>query len=98
VRALAHLGPDQPEQQLDPEQEKRRQHHEQHREADDVEAGRATGGEELRVVLQEIEERLGYGERPEDREVQEGPGGFASEAAPTRSGGLGGAHPRFGRA
>ena len=76
VRAPAHLGPDQAEQKLDPQQEQRRQHHQQHREADDVEAGRAAGGEELRVVLQEIEERLSYRERPEDGEVQVGPGGL----------------------
>ena len=73
VRGLPHLRPDQPEQQLDRRAGRRRQHHQQHREADDVEARRAARGEELGVVLQEVEQRLCNGEGPEDREVQVAP-------------------------
>ena len=55
VGAVAHLRPDQPEQELDPEQDRRRQRHQQHGEAHDVEPGRPARSEELRVVLQEVE-------------------------------------------
>ena len=90
-------------EQLDPEQQQRRQHHEQDGEGDDVEARRAAGGEELGVVLQQVEERLGDREAPQHGQVQVGPGGLLHEAALgaalrflDRS--FGGAHPALGRA
>ena len=91
------------DEQLEREQQRRRQHHEQHREGDDVEARGAACGEELGVVLQQVEERLGDREAPQHREVEVRPGGLLHEAALGaglrllhRS--LGGAHPALGRA
>ena len=91
VRHLARLRPDQPDQQLDRQQDRRRQHHQQDREADDVEARGAAGGEELGVVLQQVEQRLRDREGPEDGQVQIRPARRSCAAAPS-------AHHRFGRA
>jgi hypothetical protein len=90
-------------EQLDREQERRRQRHQQHRERDDVEARGAAGGEELGIVLEQVEERLCDRKGPEDRQVEVGPGGLfckpAFGALLRRLGrSFGCAHPLFGRA
>ena len=73
VSRAEHPAPGQAQQQLDGQQQQRREHHQQDREGDDVEARGAAGGEELRVVTQEVEERLRDGEGPEHGEVEEVP-------------------------
>jgi hypothetical protein len=102
VRALTGGPPGEPYEQLHPQEHERRQHNQEDGEADDVEARRATGGEELGVVLQEVEQGLGDRERPEDGEAEVGPEGFAKRdprlGSLGRRGGFGRAHPRFGRA
>ena len=55
------------------QRERRRRHEgDREREEHDVGAGVAAGDEELRLVGQDVEERLGDRERPEDREVKPG--------------------------
>src|SRR5215213_2116625 len=97
--ALEEGPAEQPEQQLDPEAHERRQQDQQHRERDDVEARGAARREELRVVPEQVEERLGDGEGPEDGEVREMPERLPDEAGPLlRLGRAVRGHQPFGRA
>jgi hypothetical protein len=96
VGDVARLPAGEPDEQLDSKQEERGQHDEQEREAHDVEPGRAARGEELRVVLQQVEKRLGDGEGPEDGEAEVGPQDLARRRP--RGPGFRAVHPRFGRA
>jgi hypothetical protein len=50
----------------------RREEHEPHREGDDVAPGLAAGGEELGIAAQQVEQRLGHGQRPQRRQVARG--------------------------
>ena len=83
-------------EQLHRQQQRRRQDHQQHREGDDVEAGGPPGRKELRVVLEQDEERLGHREGPQHRQVQVGQPGLLGKAPLTGLSGFGGAHPRLG--
>ena len=62
----------QPRQRLDPDQEEWRKHHQRNREQHDVTPGRPAHGEELRVVPEQLEQRLGDGE-PAQRDELERP-------------------------
>jgi hypothetical protein len=57
------------EQQLDAEQQRRRDQRQRQREEDDVEAGAAAGDEELRVLAEQVEQRLSNRKAPERRQM-----------------------------
>jgi len=57
-------------QRFEPGQERRRHEQQHEREQDDIPAGRAARGEELAVLPEQVEQRLGHREGPEDEQVQ----------------------------
>jgi hypothetical protein len=100
VDATPRVRGGQADEQLHGEQHKRRHDHQQHGEADHVEARGASSGKELRVVLEQVEERLGDREGPEDGQLEKGPERALAPFGALRPvlRGLGGAHPRLSRA
>jgi hypothetical protein len=60
----------QPDQRLDPEGEEGRRQHEDEAQADDLPADQRARDQEVRVLRDQIEERLRHGERGQRTEVK----------------------------
>ena len=70
-----------PDQCLDPEGEQRRGQHEHQPERDDLPADQRAGDQEVRVLRDQIEERLRHGERGQRPEVKPATGSGTTDGA-----------------